>query len=170
MRAGGPSGIRLVVLDVDGVLTDGRILLDERGGELKTFHVRDGLGIKKLQAAGIEVAIVSGRSSLAVEHRARELGIEVVHQGVSDKRGLCRELRLQRGLDRAAVCCVGDDLPDLEAFAEAGLRVAVADAVRAVRAAADRVTRHRGGEGAVRELCEWLLTDRDDPPDPENSL
>jgi len=150
--------IRLLFLDVDGVMTDGRIRLNEEGlEETKTFHVKDGLGLKMLVSCGIEVVIVTGRSSRVVEARARGLGVREIHQGVDDKGALCRKLIREKGLQRHEVCCMGDDLPDLAMFAEAGLRVAVADAVQEVREASDFVTRSRGGAGAVREACEWLL-------------
>ena len=102
--------IRLLVLDVDGVMTDGRIYLNGRGEETKAFDVRDGYGIKRVLDAGIEVAIITGRSSEAVERRARELGIAEVHQGVGSKEPLLDELLRRRNLEPAAVCCVGDDL------------------------------------------------------------
>ncbi len=153
-------GIRLLVLDVDGVLTDGRILLTDRGEEAKAFHVKDGLGLRMLMERGVQVALVSGRRSAAVEKRAGELGIREVHQGVSDKQALCRALRERGGLEREEVACIGDDLPDLGMFAEAGLRIAVADAAPELRRAADRVTAAPGGCGAVREACEWLLASR----------
>lgn len=149
--------IKLLLLDVDGVLTDGRILLDQRGGEQKSFDVKDGEGLKLLLRAGLTAALVSGRRSEVVERRAQELGIEAVYQGVKDKSSVCRQLQKQRSLDTEEICCIGDDLPDLAMFSEAGLRMAVADAVQEVREAADMVLSHKGGRGAVREACEWLL-------------
>lgn len=152
--------IRLLVLDVDGVMTDGRLYLNGRGEEVKVFDVRDGYGLKRVRDAGIEVAVVTGRSSAAVERRARELGITEVHQGVGSKGPLLDELLRKRNLEPAAVCCVGDDLPDLPAFERAGLAVAVADAAVEVRDAAALITKRRGGRGAVREVCEFLLAAR----------
>jgi len=149
--------IRLVFLDVDGVLTDGRIVMNHQGAEIKSFNVRDGLGLKILIEAGIEVAIVTGRKSDVVSRRAEELGIKEIHQGIRDKRTLCNHLRSQRRLGRDAVCCIGDDLLDLGMFAESGLTIAVADAVREIRERADLITENPGGAGAVRELCEILL-------------
>ena len=149
--------MKLLFLDVDGVLTDGRITLNERGEEVKSFDVKDGYGLKLLMADGIEVAIVTGRRSRVVAHRARELGIEEVHQGISDKGPLCRGLIEKRGLTRSQVGCVGDDLPDLAMFQEAGLCMTVADAAGEVRERADYITSKRGGHGAVREICEWIL-------------
>ncbi len=149
--------IRLLLLDVDGVLTDGRIWLDGSGREIKGFHVRDGLGIRMLLEAGIEVAIVTGRRSEAVAARAAELGVYRLYQGVADKKRHCEGIRRQLGLEREEVACVGDDLPDLDMFMEAGYRIAVADAAEEIRSAADALTVSPGGRGAVREVCEWLL-------------
>ena len=148
---------RLLFLDVDGVLTDGRIILNDRGEETKSFNVKDGLGLKMLMASGVEVVIVTGRSSGVVARRAAELGIRAVYQGVADKGDLCRRLLAERGLERQQACAVGDDLPDLAMFRECGLRIAVADAAPEVRAAADHVTRSGGGSGAVRDVSEWIL-------------
>ena len=150
--------IRLLVLDVDGVLTDGRLWYGAQGEELKVFHVRDGVGIKSVLAAGIEVAIISGRDSPAVARRAGELGLRHVVQGCSDKGRALDALCATLGVSAAAVACVGDDTPDLPMLARAGLAVAVADAHPDVRAAADRITICAGGRGAVREVCDWLLT------------
>ena len=152
--------IKLLILDVDGVLTDGRITMNERGEEVKSFNVKDGLGLKILMSAGIEVVIITGRKSMVVEHRAKELGIEKVYQGIADKGKLCREIIGEKGLKRGEVCCIGDDLPDLAMFMEAGFNIAVADAVEEVREEADFVTRKKGGDGAVREACEWILKSR----------
>jgi YrbI family 3-deoxy-D-manno-octulosonate 8-phosphate phosphatase len=149
--------IQILFLDVDGVLTEGRITLDEGGKELKTFHVKDGQGLKLLLSGGVDVVIVTARESRALVQRARELGIEAVYQGISDKRSLCRGILTERNLDKKAACSVGDDLPDLGMFRESGLRIAVADAAKEVREAADFITRSRGGLGAVREVCELIL-------------
>jgi len=149
--------IRMMFLDIDGVLTDGRIILNDRGEEAKSFHVRDGLGLKMLMAGGVDVVIVTGRSSGLVVRRAAELGIGSVYQGVVDKGALCRRLLAEKGLRADQSCAMGDDLPDLGMFRETGLRIAVSDAVSEVREAADHITRRKGGSGAVREACEWLL-------------
>lgn len=149
--------IRLLLLDVDGVMTDGRITINARGEEIKTFDVKDGHGLKMLAAGGIEVVIISGRKSPVLEHRAKDLGIVGLYQAVEDKALLCRMLIEQRGLKKEEVCCMGDDLPDLAMFKESGLCIAVADACQEVRSAADIITQNRGGRGAVREICEWLL-------------
>ena len=151
------SRIRLVLLDVDGVLTDGRIILNDRGEQTKSFDVKDGMGLKMLKSCGVAVAIATGRKSRVLEQRAKELGIEDVYQGVTDKKRLCKQLKTAKGLKTEAVCSVGDDLPDLGMFAESGLRIAVADAVREVCESADFITTHKGGFGAVREACELVL-------------
>ncbi len=149
--------IRLFFIDVDGVLTDGRITLNEQGEETKTFHARDGLGLKMIMTAGIQVVIMTGRDSRAVSHRADELGIQDVYQGVADKRALCRRILGETGIKKREAACMGDDLPDLAMFDEVGLRIAVSDAAIELRARADFVTIARGGHGAVREACEWIL-------------
>ena len=151
------AAIKLLFLDVDGVLTDGRITLNEQGEEIKSFDVKDGFGLKLLMKDGIEVVIVTGRRSRIVDHRARELGIREVHQGVSDKRLICRQLIDARGLDKSEVASAGDDLPDLAMFQESGLCMTVADAAREVREQADFISVKRGGHGAVREISEWIL-------------
>ena len=145
------------MLDVDGVLTDGRLWYSANGEELKSFHVRDGLGIKSLLAAGTEVAIISGRASAAVARRAAELGIRHVVQGCDDKGRAFDTLCASLGVSPSAVACIGDDTPDLPMLTRAGLAVAVADAHPDVRAVANRVTTLPGGRGAVREVCDWLL-------------
>jgi 3-deoxy-D-manno-octulosonate 8-phosphate phosphatase (KDO 8-P phosphatase) len=152
--------VQLLVLDVDGVLTDGRIYLTERGEELKVFDVRDGSGIVAVRAAGIHVAIISGRRAAAVDRRARELGIDSVKQGVPDKGAEIDALIAALGVDSAQVACVGDDTVDLPMFARCGLSVAVADAHDDVIARADWVTKRPGGRGAVREVCDLLLSAR----------
>ena len=149
--------IKLLLLDVDGVMTDGRITYSDRGEETKSFDIKDGLGLKMLMSAGIEVILVTGRRSLVVEHRAKDLGIDKVYQGVTDKKVLCKQLIKDKGLKKQEICCMGDDLPDLDMFLETGLRIAVADAVKELREASDFITRDKGGCGAVREVCEWIL-------------
>jgi 3-deoxy-D-manno-octulosonate 8-phosphate phosphatase (KDO 8-P phosphatase) len=149
--------IKLLILDVDGVLTDGIIYISSGGSETKSFHVRDGYGMRRLMESGIQVALISGRKSGAVEHRARELGIGLVFQGVQDKTAVCRELLARTALRKSEIASVGDDLPDLPLFASSGVRVAVADAAGEVLEMADAITGRRGGHGAVREVCEWIL-------------
>ena len=151
------QAIRLLILDVDGVLTDGRLYFDAKGETLKVFHVRDGHGLKMAQRAGIEVALVSGRRSDAAYHRARELGISRFHEGVRDKVAVLEEIMAAMQIEAAQVAAVGDDLVDLPLMARAGLAVAVADAVPEVLTAAHWVTSLPGGRGAVREVCDLLL-------------
>jgi 3-deoxy-D-manno-octulosonate 8-phosphate phosphatase (KDO 8-P phosphatase) len=153
--------VRLLVLDVDGVLTDGRLYYGARGEVLKVFHVRDGLGMKLLMAAGITVAVISGRRSAMTIRRCRELGIRHVLQGVQDKLAAFHRLRDGLELASGACACVGDDLPDVPLMREVGLAFAVADAHPQARKAAHVVTRLPGGKGAVREVCDFLLTARE---------
>ena len=154
------AGVRLLVLDVDGVLTDGSIYYGNSGEELKAFSIRDGLGIKLLQRVGVQVAIITGRRSEIVARRARELGIAEVVQGREDKRAALEELcdRLELSLSDCAY--MGDDLPDLGAIRAVGLGMTVADAERAVAEAAAWQSRRGGGRGAVREACEFILEAR----------
>lgn len=154
------AGIRLLVLDVDGVLTDGRLHYGARGEHLKVFHVRDGQGIRALGRLGVDFAIISGRKSVAVERRARDLGIAHVLQGIDDKLAAFERLRTRLRLARAQCACVGDDTPDVPVMRVAGLAFAVADAHDDAIAAADMVTRLRGGRGAVREICDRLVAAR----------
>ena len=157
MSAPPSAPIRLLVLDVDGVLTDGRLYFGARGEALKVFDVRDGYGIVQLQRVGVTVAVISKRRSPMVVVRCRELGVRHVHQGVSDKLGVFARLCGRLRLTPAACACVGDDLPDLPLLRAAALSFAVADAHPEVRRAADIVTRQGGGRGAVREVCDRLL-------------
>lgn len=152
--------VKLLAFDVDGVLTDGGILVHPDGGESKWFHVRDGLGIVAALRAGLKVAFVSGRRSEAVAARARELGISADRQGVKDKAAEMRALREALGASREETAFLGDDVVDLPAFAEAGVSVAVADAHPRVLAAADAVCVAAGGRGAARELVEAVLLAR----------
>lgn len=155
-----PADVSLVVLDVDGVLTDGRLWFGPDGEALKAFNVRDGHGIKLLIAAGIGVAVISGRRSAAVTARMRELGVSDVAQGVGDKARALAELLKRNAIDARKVACLVDDTPDLGLMAAVGLPAAVADAHPEVLAAAKHVTRARGGAGAVREFCDFLLAAR----------
>jgi 3-deoxy-D-manno-octulosonate 8-phosphate phosphatase (KDO 8-P phosphatase) len=152
--------VRLLVLDVDGVLTDGRLYISGAGEELKVFHVRDGFGLVAVQAAGIAVAIISGRDSAAVTRRAGELGIEHVRQGISDKAAELDQLMKQLGVNGEALACVGDDSPDLPMLRRAALPIAVADAHPSVKAETIWSTPSPGGLGAVREVCDLLLSAR----------
>lgn len=158
-------GIRLAVFDVDGVLTDGRLYYGADGGEYKAFHVRDGLGIKLLQRAGIRVAIITGRNSPSVSRRAAELGIDHLLQGREDKLDALRELLAAHfcdwGDDLSAVAYMGDDLPDLPAIRAVGLGMTVADACPAVLARAHWCSVRPGGAGAAREAAEFILRARE---------
>lgn len=149
--------IRLLVLDVDGVLTDGGLYYGSGGEQLKRFNVRDGLGIRLLQQVDVIVAIVSGRSSAALSARASELGITELHAGVGDKAAIVTALQARLGVTPAETASMGDDLPDLALFAHAALRIAPADAEPAVIAAADFVTARAGGHGAVRDAAHHIL-------------
>jgi 3-deoxy-D-manno-octulosonate 8-phosphate phosphatase (KDO 8-P phosphatase) len=149
--------IELLVLDVDGVLTDGAIMIDDRGIESKHFHVRDGAGIALWRKAGKQVAILSGRSAACVNIRAAELGIAPVVQGSTDKRESILKLLKEFGLEARQVCVMGDDLADLAMFAGSGLAACPADAAAEVVMAADFVSHRAGGRGAVRDLIEVLL-------------
>ena len=151
------AGIRLAVFDVDGVLTGGEIFIGPYGEEFKRFHAQDGLGIALLQRSGIEVGIISSRQSEAVAHRMESLGVRHVIQGRHDKLQALRELLDSTGIAPEETAFVGDDLIDLPALRHAGLAIAVANAVPVVRENAHWTTAARGGEGAVREICELLL-------------
>lgn len=150
-------GVRLALFDVDGVLTDGRLWYGAGGEALKSFHILDGHGLKMLAATGIATGLLSGRDSPAAAARASELGLAHVMLGVSDKLARFEELAARLGLDPSRCAFVGDDLPDLPVMRACGLAVAVANAVPEVRAAAHHVTAARGGEGAVREFCEFVM-------------
>lgn len=151
------QAVRLLILDVDGVLTDGSLYFGPTGEALKVFHVRDGHGIKMAQRAGIEVAFLSGRRSDAAFHRARELGVNRFHEGLRDKVVVLEEIMADLKIVAGAVAAVGDDLVDLPHLRRVGLAVAVADAAPEVLAAAHWVTNLPGGKGAVREVCDLLL-------------
>ena len=149
--------VRCVALDVDGVLTDGRIYVTDDGPRLRAFDVKDGSGIVYLQRAGLRVALLSGESPDAARHRAERLGIETVLLGHKDKLAGLKKLLAAERVAAAQVCYVGDDLPDVPVMRVVGVAVAVADAHPLARAAADWVTRQPGGRGAVREVAERIL-------------
>lgn len=151
------AGVRLAVFDIDGVFTDGRIWMGSDGVEFKAFSVRDGVGIKQLLAAGVEVAIISGRASPAVDRRMAELGVRRVVQGCDDKASALARLLRDTGLEPGQAAYLGDDTPDLPAMRAVGLPCAVADAHPDVRAAGVWVATQPGGRGAVREFCEMIL-------------
>lgn len=149
--------IRLVVFDVDGVLTDGKLFFDETGHEYKSFNTKDGHGIKMLRNSGVEIAIISGRKSAAVSLRMSSLGVEHVFQGQDDKTAAYDELCEKLSVRSEQVAYVGDDLPDLPVICRVGLAIAVADAHFAVRQHADWCTSLAGGCGAAREVCDLIM-------------
>lgn len=152
--------ISWILLDVDGVLTDGGLYYDRRGAALLEFHVRDGLGIKLAQRAGIKVGVLSGRGSRALDRRASELDLDTAITGSKDKAADFERFLEQESTEPKRVAFVGDDLPDLQVLGRCGLSFAPADAVTEVRAVVDRVLEHKGGSGAVRELVEEILRAR----------
>ena len=154
--------VRLVIFDVDGVFTDGRLFFGPDGESLKVFHVRDGYGVKRLAAAGVELAIISGRSSQAVSRRMADLGIRHVFQGDHDKVPLFERLIGELGIPPEAVAYMGDDLPDLPVMQRVGLPAAPANGDPVILAASRWVATRSGGDGAVREFCDFLLAARGD--------
>ena len=155
------SKIKLVISDVDGVLTDSSITIDHEGNELKIFNARDGAGIKYLQSAGIKFAIISGRKSEAVKYRAKELNIEDVYQGTKKKRDAYSEMLTKYNLTDDETCYIGDDLIDIPLLKKVGYSVAVFDAVTEVKELVDYITTKSGGNGAVREVAEKILKKQD---------
>ncbi len=155
------KGLRLMVFDVDGVLTDGTLYFGESGTEMKAFHARDGHGLKMLMESGVLVAILSARRSRAVERRAAELGIERVEQGAADKKSSFRRLLEDLGLRPEAAGYMGDDLVDLPVLACCGFAASVPEAPEAVRRHSHHVTQAPGGGGAVREICELIMRAQD---------
>jgi 3-deoxy-D-manno-octulosonate 8-phosphate phosphatase (KDO 8-P phosphatase) len=149
--------VRLVIFDVDGVLTDGRLYLADNGIELKAFHSRDGHGLKMLLNQGVEIAIISGRHSAAVERRMADLGVHHVYMGIQDKLAVFQELLERQGLNADQVAYVGDDVIDLPVMSRVGLAIAVQDADPFVKRHAHWQTPSAGGRGAAREVCELLL-------------
>ena len=151
------QAIRLVAFDVDGVMTDGTLFLADDGQEFKGFNSLDGHGLKMLKSSGVELAIITGRSSRVVEHRAKNLGIEIVHQGAHDKltvyEALCRDV----GIDCEATAYMGDDVVDLPVMRRAGLAITVPAAPELVKAYSHYTTTRKAGHGAVREACEFLM-------------
>lgn len=149
--------IKLLILDVDGVLTDGTIYLTESGEEYKAFNSKDGIGLKTLIKSGVEVAIISGRKSAAVEHRLQPLGVQYIHQGHDDKTHKYNELKDKLNLRDEEIAYIGDDLPDLPPIKKSGLGIVVADGNYFAREHADWITTNSGGKGAVREVCEHIM-------------
>jgi len=149
--------VKLIVFDVDGVLTDGKITYSSSGEEMKSFHVRDGHAIKMAARAGLETALITGRSSRIVQIRAKELGIDHVYQGVKDKLPVLQDVMSSLELEPGEIAYLGDDVVDLPVILHAGLGCAVADAAFEVRERARMVLKSRGGEGAARELIIFIL-------------
>jgi 3-deoxy-D-manno-octulosonate 8-phosphate phosphatase (KDO 8-P phosphatase) len=159
-RPSAADAIQLLILDVDGVMTDGRLYFGPRGEALKVFHVRDGYGIGQLDRAGVQVGVISGRRSKMVEVRCRELGVKHLMQGVRDKVAAFKRMSSRLKVDASACACVGDDALDVPLMSSVGLAFAVADAHGAALQAAHVVTTLPGGHGAVREVCDYLLSAR----------
>ncbi len=151
------ANLKLLALDVDGILTDGKIFYSDSGQELKAFNVKDGLGLKQLISAGIHVAIITSRTSTIVEKRAEELGIRIVKQGVKNKLAALYDICVELKIEINECAFMGDDLPDIEAMSSAGIGLTVADAITEVIKRADWVSTRPGGQGAVREVCEIIL-------------
>lgn len=151
------AAIKLLLLDVDGVMTDGRIIYDQQGNELKAFDVKDGHGLKMLQRTGCQVGIITGRTSTVVTRRARELGISILYQGAKVKLEPYLEILDRTGFQDHQIAYMGDDLVDLPVLRRVGFSVAVADAVPQLAERVDYVTKRPGGRGAVREVCDLLL-------------
>ncbi len=149
--------IKVLVLDMDGVLTDGSIIINSEGVETKIFSVQDGAGLKMLQRAGIEPVIISGRNSLVTKIRAKELNIKRVYMGMTSKKEAFEEIRREFRVESEEICVMGDDLVDLPLMLDSGVAVAVPDAPEYVKAKANYVTKKRGGKGAVREVTDMLI-------------
>lgn len=149
--------IKLLLLDVDGVLTDGQIIYSDTGDQIKSFHSRDGLGLRLLMDAGIQVGIVTGRKSQALVHRCQNLGIGLVFDGIQDKAAALNKIMATTGLNAAQIAFVGDDLLDLPAMIRVGVSFTVPDAPDEVKSRAHYITSAPGGRGAVREICEAIL-------------
>ena len=155
--------IKLLILDVDGVLTDGKIYISDNGIETKSFNIQDGLGLKLLLENGIDIAVISGRKSNATKIRMRELGIKHAYFGASDKIKIFTSLKKKLCLKNENIASIGDDLPDLPIMQQVGFSIAVANAVPEVRKIADYTTKNKGGDGAVREACTIILNSKLQP-------
>lgn len=151
------KAIKLLVLDVDGVMTDGRIVFADSGEELKGFDVKDGHGIKMLMRSGVGIALLTGRDSRVVLHRAKDLGIDMVYQGAKEKLPVFEQILKEKGFECKEVCYVGDDIVDKPVLKRVGLSISVADAHEELKGTVDYVTSMPGGRGAVREVCELIL-------------
>ncbi|GAA0354564.1 3-deoxy-manno-octulosonate-8-phosphatase KdsC [Bowmanella denitrificans] len=151
------ANIRLLACDVDGIFSDGRIYLGNDGAELKAFHTRDGYGVKALMKIGVEVAVITGRKSQIVEDRMRALGLRYIIQGQEDKQQALQDIAGQMKLNTEQIAAMGDDMPDLGMFRQAGIKISVPDGHPVVIQQADFITRCQGGFGAVREVCDMIL-------------
>lgn len=149
--------IKMLILDVDGVMTDGRIVMDDDGREIKFFDVRDGHGLKMIQRYGIVVVLLTGRKSKVVLHRANDLGIKEIYQGSLNKKEIFGKILEKHHLPASCAAFLGDDIIDIPVLRQAGFSAAVADALDVVKKAVDYVTKNSGGRGAVREVCELIL-------------
>jgi len=150
--------IKLLILDVDGVLTDGTVFIDDDDKEMKAFNIHDGLGIRMLQRNGVEVAVISGGAASAIEHRAFRLGIKYIYLGKEKKTQVFLDLKQKLNLTDDQIAYVGDDIPDLPIMKQVGFAIAVSNAVAEVLAVADLVTKKAGGFGAVREVCNLIMS------------
>ena len=151
------SKIKLLAIDVDGVLTDGGMYYSEKGDELKKFNTRDGMGIAMLQKKGIVIALITGEKSKIVLRRAKKLRIKEVYLGIEDKLEIVKKLCKKYKVSEAEIAYIGDDVNDICVLKEVGLSIAVADAIESVKTYADYITKARGGNGAVREVCDLIL-------------
>lgn len=154
------KNIRLLLVDVDGVMTDGRIIYDGNGLETKFFNVKDGHGIKMLQRHGVEIGIITGRTSVVVDIRAHELGISIVYQGALRKLESYDDIKLKTGLTDCEIAYIGDDIIDVPVMRRVAFSAAPSDALPEVRAVANYVTACAGGKGAVREVCDMIIKGR----------
>lgn len=149
--------IKMLLLDVDGVLTSGEIIYSDSGEQIKIFNVKDGIGIRLVKEAGIQVGIITGRKGKALQHRCDNLGIDLIFDGVRDKEKVLDDISAKTGIPYEEMAFIGDDLPDVPVMKKVGLAVAVGDASATVRQHAHMTTRAFGGKGAVREVCEAIL-------------
>ncbi len=154
------SRIKLLLLDVDGVLTQGDIFYDDKNVEMKSFNVKDGLGLRLLMDSGVLVGVVTGRRSMSLVHRCDNLGLTLIFDGVKDKAALLDDIKKKTGVKSSEIAFAGDDLPDIPIMKKVGLSIAVSDAHEIVKNNADMVTLTEGGGGAVREICESILKAR----------
>jgi 3-deoxy-D-manno-octulosonate 8-phosphate phosphatase (KDO 8-P phosphatase) len=155
------KNVCVLILDVDGVMTDGKIIIDDLGNEVKHFNVRDGHGIKMLMRYGVDVVLLTGRKSAVVEHRAKDLGIHEVYQGTHDKLLIFEAILREKSLRYENIAYIGDDIVDIPVLRRAGFSVAVADAAEHVKKYVHYITKNSGGDGAVREVCELILQAKD---------